>query len=184
MLGVSGVDYIDRRTGLKYSPWVIVDLDGTLCDTTHRQAMIDVADRSRTDWEAYSMACTTDGLITATKALVVAIGRDFNVCVLSGRNSSALPETVEWLGRHRVLADYIQLRPKGDHRSNPDLKVDFVRTALSRRWKIELAVDDYPAIKWALSSLSIPVLLVQPPSRHPLSQGTLHSPEWEETSEI
>ena len=164
-------------TASRHKPWAIVDLDSTLCDTTHRQGLIVTGPGhgSKTDWKAYSMACKDDDVVESVRVLVNQLGHSLNICLLSGRNACALDLTTAWLNKKRVLYDYVQLRPDGDLRKNATFKTAFLTEAKASGWEFMIAIDDFPDIVDAFKAFRLPVLLIQPPSEHPLAR----SAEWD-----
>lgn len=150
----------------KNKPWVIFDLDGTLCDTRHRQHIIDQRyDKGRHDWLGYSMACADDGLIEPVAALAKILHRTHLVMLLTGRNVQAVDLTIEWLNDHDVSWDDLAMRGESDFRHNDVFKKAKVQQ-LQRLRRFDLAVEDNPNVVPVFAELGIPTLLVQPPDGH------------------
>ncbi len=143
---------------------VIVDLDGTLCDTEHRHHLIHW-DNEVMNWDAYSLACVNDPPIHATIRLVQHLAHTHRIVILSGRQDVALDATAQWLEAHEVPYDELHLRSQGDHRRNPQFKRDFVRRRLRNGERVAFAIDDHPGVAEALSEIGVPTILVAPNGR-------------------
>lgn len=135
---------------------ILIDLDGTVCDTRHRDRLINRS--GDTDWLAYSMECAGDRPIPGVVRLVNWIA-GLKV-ILTGRHEEARRLTERWLARNGVGYDELIMRPIGDRRENVALKVAEVRKLRRRGFDPILAIDDYPKVAEAFASLQIPTLLV------------------------
>ena len=136
----------------------LLDLDGTICDTRHRDHMI-AANRADTDWCAYSLACAEDRPVPGVVALISRLpGLKI---ILTGRHEQARRLTERWLSREGVSYDQLLMRPEGDNRENVAFKVAEVRTLRKQGFDIVLAIDDYRPIAEALyADFRIPTVLV------------------------
>ena len=147
---------------------VTVDLDSTLCDTGHRHHMID---RVRgTDWVAYSKACSDDGLVAGTAALVRTLAHVSQIHYVTGRTEAARPETEAWLRSHDLPMDGLWMddTPSGDHfavyGSHSVYKVLRVRQVEEFTGKrVILHIDDWAEVKVALEQAGYPCICVRTP---------------------
>jgi uncharacterized HAD superfamily protein len=136
---------------------VVVDLDGTLCDTSKRAHLLDKKPR---DWEAYSNACGADEPITEVVDVVRSLfASRWDIVLVSGRGSGARAQTVAWLDKHDVPFNALYLRPDGDYRSNPELKRELIAGL-----DADLAIDDHPGVAKAYAELGVPTLIVARPN--------------------
>lgn len=144
----------------RLGPYVLVDLDGTVCNTTHRRSLIDKGREGGPDWRSYSLACGDDAVIPGIRALVHILGRsDVEVIYASGRDEAAREPTRGWLIDNRMPPGELLMRPEGNRLKNADLKCDWV-DQLGPEW-CELAIDDFPEVLTALwNRWRIPGLLV------------------------
>lgn len=143
---------------------VIVDLDGTLCDTEHRHHLIHW-DNEVMDWNAYSLACVDDLPVMAPIRLVQHLVHTHRIVILSGRQDIALDQTVAWLETHEVPYDELHLRREGDRRRNPQYKRDFVRRRIRNGDRVAFAIDDHAGVAEALQEIGVPTILVAPNGR-------------------
>lgn len=154
---------------------VSFDLDSTLADTAHRAGLIH-SQRDLTDWEAYSMACASDGPGPALPLVHAFQGLGATVVIVSARNEGARAITHDWLKRHAVHAEHVVLYDeeifgsalRRNKITHVELKVR--QLAWVNGWyqhlrgeRISLHVDDWPEVRDAVQSkLHIPTVIVTP----------------------
>lgn len=120
---------------------VIVDLDGTLADCTHR--LHHIRDSRRKNWDAFFAACHLDEPNPVVVALVKALERDHRLIFCSGRPERTRQATTEWL-KHHVGIEKADLYLRGDKDRRAD---DIVKRELLARMRTDgydpkLAIDD------------------------------------------
>ena len=145
---------------------VSFDLDSTLCDTAHRQHLVNREEGGVTDWDAYSMACADDAPGPGLPLALAFQQLGARLVVCSARSVGARKLTDQWLREQglRVLA--MRLREEGDHTKHIEWKAqavkdlsDFCEHAFGE--PIALHVDDWPAVKDATEKLTgIPTVIV------------------------
>lgn len=111
--------------------YVIVDLDGTLSNSAHRDHLA-VAK----EWDEFHSLLGEDEPHKDVLQLVNALNlglwphMDLEVVALTGRNEKYRKATEQWLLKHNVAVDHLLMRPDYDWRSDHDLKpqllVDFI----------------------------------------------------------
>lgn len=147
------------------SATVCVDLDSTLCDTSHRHHLVLQGDeRQNTDWLAYSMACEHDAPIDGTCRLVRLLAPHYRVVLVSSRDEQARGLTEAWLAAQGIPFDELILGGvDGAPAGLADFKVHHVGALLQRGEQVALVIDDMPGLPAAMESLGVPVLTVRPP---------------------
>lgn len=98
--------------------FAVFDLDGTLCDITHRLPFIK---REKPDWDGFFAACDKDTAKWDVIGLLMAAygGRD-EVVIVSGRSDVVMGKTKAWLKKHGINYDHLIMREEGNH--EPDFK--------------------------------------------------------------
>ncbi|MHB8296836.1 MAG: MBL fold metallo-hydrolase [Acidimicrobiales bacterium] len=148
---------------------VCVDLDSTLADTSHRHHLVlDGDERERTDWVAYSMACSEDTPIEGACRLVSLLSERHRIVVVSSRDEQARELTEAWLERHDIPFDEVILGgAEGVPEALDDFKIHHVRSLIGRGENVVLVIDDLPTLRDAAeqAGLEVPVLTVRPPYR-------------------
>ena len=139
---------------------ILVDLDGTLCNASHRAHMISGVD-GEPNWEDYSLACYADKPVHGVIRLVAELHDAGNrIIIASGRSHVAMERTIKWLYMNHVRHDEIVLRQAGDFRRNDEVKVDIVKALRDRGERVILAIDDMQEVADAMLHIAVPCLLV------------------------
>ena len=103
---------------------VVVDLDGTLCDSGHREHLA----RAKQWDEFHSLLCDDEPHEDVLKLLRTLASGDAEsplIVGLTGRNDRYRPSTLHWLMKHNVPLDDLLMRPdtnfKPDHEMKPEI---------------------------------------------------------------
>lgn len=132
-------------------PLVIVDLDGTLADTSERLHFLRAKPK---DWVSFHRA----GAIAFSRRPVVSwvqhLWPEYEPIIVSGRDEDYQRETADWLGvqlgccRSGAESGFAQvalklfMRRGGDHRDDTEIKADILRNLLAAGAEIAFAIDD------------------------------------------
>jgi phosphoglycolate phosphatase-like HAD superfamily hydrolase len=120
---------------------VVVDLDGTLADCTHR--LHHIRGRGRKNWDAFFASCHLDTPNPVVVALVKALQKDHRLIFCSGRPERTRRATVEWLERHLGLnPQALYMRADSDRRADDTVKRELLERMRADRFVPELAIDD------------------------------------------
>lgn len=111
-------------------PAVVCDLDGTLCDISHRSPYD--ASKCGDDVIAHKVANLLDYYT----------GRGLQLFFCSGREAKYRPETEEWLKRHGFNDYILMMRDTNDTRPDWIVKREIYETELKGRYDIEIVLDD------------------------------------------
>jgi len=84
------------------------------------------------DWKAYFDSCDTDEPCHAVISLLGVYEPISKIYILSGRSMSAYEKTLEWLDKHNVPYNYLQMRNQDDRTADDILKI---------HWAWELGLD-------------------------------------------
>lgn len=101
---------------------VLCDLDGTLCDCTHRQHFAIAK-----DWGGFHEYIPNDTVLGHTEEVLrMFIAADNKVFFLTGRPEETFPQTKEWLEEVALMDEGLDwagiiMRPRGDY--TPDYKL-------------------------------------------------------------
>ncbi len=114
--------------------YVVVDLDGTVADCTHRLHFINGETK---DWKGFYEACKDDKPIASMIDMVRALNeRYYYVIFLTGRSELARNVTQEWLQANNLWNyDDLIMRPLEDYRHDSVVKLEmlnnYIRTNLN-----------------------------------------------------
>lgn len=97
---------------------IIIDLDGTLSDPSHRLHYLD-----KGDWDSFYAACGGDSPHQEIVALAnLAHNAGLNVMIVSARRKSETQQTIAWLRDNGVKYSMLSLL-RGDNDYTPDQKL-------------------------------------------------------------
>ncbi len=126
-------------------PVALFDLDGTLADNSHRQALLL---NGKKDWDAFFEAQTDDipneAVVALYKALCVS--RNFTMVVVTARPESYRSASELWFKRHGIPLDRLIMRPDGDRRSDEIIKREILDTLRLEGLAPLFVVDDRTSV--------------------------------------
>lgn len=134
---------------------VIVDLDGTLSDGTHRLHLLPTKDLHLTEsWSAFNGAAIGDKPIQNTIDVVNMLWRSgMGVIILTGRSDEVETDTLIWLDRYKVKFDHLIMRRAEDNRKDTVIKEEVLRAIGLEH--IKCAFDDSANVVKHFRSLGI-----------------------------
>lgn len=125
--------------GVKTDYALVVDLDGTLCDTTHRQSF-----GKEKNWKEFFGRMFHDPVnyfvLNTIEAFRAQGTREIVFC--SGRPEEYRATTEEWLKSHNIKYDHLFMRKKGDFRSDVIVKEIILDFELKTRYGNMIMLDD------------------------------------------
>lgn len=118
----------------------IFDLDGTVCDISHRlhfigatdKKFVDFKDTTPPEWEKFHAACVDDKPIFSVISVARALHNAGHKLVYStGRGDDSRALTEHWLSKYRVPMAPLFMRTYGDHREDYVVKSELLDKILS-----------------------------------------------------
>lgn len=104
-------------------PFIIFDLDGTLCNIDHRIHFIR-NDENRPDWNSFNKGCINDTLYKHIYMIYACMcdpmfhDDTFGCIIVTGRSDEYADQTIKWLTDHFIHPDYLYMRPKNNYDSD------------------------------------------------------------------
>lgn len=96
----------------------IFDLDGTLCDNSHREHLA-----KNKEWDAFNAACHLDTIHPHIEAILRGLAATHLIVLMTGRDSKYMDVTRQWLNDHEIPYDFLLMRPSNTfHIADHDLK--------------------------------------------------------------
>lgn len=142
---------------------IIVDLDGTLYDSTQRSHHIEAK-----DWDAFHAASIDDPPNQDVIDLLIALDEypgEVVFAAATGRNERYREITLQWLVNHKVPIDSLWMRGDDDYRPDLELKEDLINEALAfhnmEKDQIWFAIDDRDKVVDHFRSIGIPTYQVR-----------------------
>lgn len=118
---------------------IIIDLDGTLCNTTHRQHFMD---KKRKNWKAFYDNLVKDEPHEWCRVLIQGMSPILQIIFVSGRPDSYKEQTQEWLKRHGFGDFPLFMRKDGDFRKDSIVKSEIYHQHIEPEFEILFCVDD------------------------------------------
>lgn len=104
---------------------VVIDLDGTLCDSAHRNHHA-----CNGEWDAFHSLCSQDephsDVLWLVRLLAGHSSEAVEVIGCTGRNERYRSVTEAWLMRHQVMLDAVLMRPDYDFQPDHKLKIELI----------------------------------------------------------
>ena len=122
---------------------VIVDIDGTLADLTHRLHHVTNGNRR---WDLFETGVVDDKPITQIIDLVRALFHTYRIVLVSGRSDATREATEAWLDKHSVPYLELHMRRAGDHRQDFIIKEEILDDLIKNGHDIAFVVDDRPSV--------------------------------------
>lgn len=119
---------------------VILDLDGTLVDTSGVEHLLEGEDRDFRAFQEAAVACPPNPAMVALAREQAAAGRA--VLVVSSREYIWLDPTLDWLVRHEVPHEGVYLRIVGDYRQDAVVKREILDDIVADGYRVLAAWDD------------------------------------------
>lgn len=116
---------------------VVVDLDGTLSDFTHR-----AEHACRKEWDAFHSRCEMDTPYQDLIDLVRVVAESgCHVAIVTARPETYLEQTLEWLAKYGVFYHSVHMRYADDVRPSADVKREIYEN-LKNYGKIWFVLED------------------------------------------
>jgi hypothetical protein len=120
---------------------VVVDLDGTLADCSHR--LHHIKGRGRKNWDAFFAGCHLDQPNPVIVALVKALQKEHRLIFCSGRPERMRRATTEWLQMYLGLTPQpLYMRSDNDRRVDDIVKRELLARMRADQFSPALAIDD------------------------------------------
>lgn len=134
---------------------IIVDLDGTLADCTHRRHHVE---GPKKDWAAF-FAGIKDDPVNRTVLQAVQFYAGFHVILfVTGRGEEHRDETEDWLRKHVpafATKSRLMMRGAGDRRADVDVKREIYKNRIERNYDVRLVLDDRTSVVKMWRSLGL-----------------------------
>ena len=128
---------------------ILVDIDGTIADTKHREHFLNIFEGGQKDWNGFFSAMVDDTPIPSVIDWVKGyIDRGWNVFFVTGRPEAFRKVTEDWLDAQGLISLRLIMKPKPDQYIKAALwKAKVVGMLQDEGWNILLAIDDDPSVR-------------------------------------
>lgn len=134
---------------------VIADLDGTLCDVSAIQHLVEGEERDFHAFHAASADCPP--MAAAVDAVRAAKNRGSGVLIVTSREFIWRDLTLDWLVAHDIPYDELAMRIVGDYRADHIVKAEMLDDLQQRGWTVSDAWEDRDDIAelWASRGITV-----------------------------
>ncbi len=132
---------------------ILVDLDGTLCDTKHRVHHLQSKPR---DWDSFYAGIADDELVPAVdKVIRMAMYSGSQIVYLTGRPDNHRAATEQWLKDHGLYTIHLYMRRAGDFRVDDIVKRETYEADISPLFEIQFVLEDRSRVVQMWRSLGL-----------------------------
>lgn len=117
---------------------IIIDLDGTLCNTTHRQYFMEQHPK---DWNSFYQHLVFDKPHEWCKEIYMRFKDHYNILFVSGRPRDYEKQTTEWL-MSNGFPGALYMRDSGDFRKDSIIKEELYRRLIEPKYDVLFCIDD------------------------------------------
>ena len=118
---------------------IIVDLDGTLADITHRRKFVEGKTK---DWKNFNKNIIKDDLNIWCAEIIRRMINDHHVLLVSGRIDDLKSQTQEWLKKHEVPFTELLMRRDKDYRDDTVVKREIYEEKIKAFYDVLFVIDD------------------------------------------
>jgi len=138
---------------------VVVDVDGTLANTSHRKHFVENKPK---DWAAWNAGMANDTCHEDIRQLVTELSLRREVIICTGREDTYRDVTEKWLNDHQIPFDRVFMRRAKDYRTDSIVKTELLDQI--RQWHGDpfLWIDDRNQVVDAIRAAGVRVLQVAP----------------------
>jgi hypothetical protein len=119
-------------------PVYCFDLDGTLCNVSHRRQWVATSPKN---WDAWNAGIDADVPNAPVLDVLHSLSGSFRIVLVSGRGSEYRQATEDWLKKYRVPYDALYMRAAGDFRPDDEIKSELA-DQVEKQYKILGVFDD------------------------------------------
>lgn len=122
---------------------IIVDLDGTLSDCTHRRHFVTLSEtRKKKDWKSFYAELVNDPVAPWCKDIVDALSKKYFTILVSGRPQEHEEVTRNWLFKYNINYHALFMRRVKDNRDDYIVKKEIYEEHIKPFYDICLVIDD------------------------------------------
>jgi uncharacterized HAD superfamily protein len=120
------------------TPAYCFDLDGTVCNVSHRRQWVATSPKN---WDAWNAGISEDTPNAPVLDVLHSLSGSFRIVLVSGRGSEYRQATEDWLKKYRVPYDALYMRAAGDFRPDDEIKSELA-DQVEKEYKILGVFDD------------------------------------------
>jgi hypothetical protein len=118
---------------------IIVDIDGTLSDSSHRQHFMT---GEKKDWKSFYGKMSEDKPNEWCKNIIQRFVSHHCILLVSGRPDDHKETTVKWLQDNGIYFNELYMRKSGDFRTDFIIKKEIYLNKIKPLYDVEFCIDD------------------------------------------
>ena len=116
----------------------LCDLDGTLCNVSHRRQYVATKPRN---WDAWNAGLVNDKPNLAVLGIITSLTYYYPLIFVSGRSDDYRKQTEEWLEKYDISYNALYMRKYKDHRDDAIVKGE-IADEIEKEYNILGVFDD------------------------------------------
>ena len=143
---------------------VLVDIDGTIADTSHRLHFVKkpegAPDDWKKDWNGFFSQMENDPVREDVRKIIIQLYNEGKTIIfMSGRPEQYRDITLNWLSSNFLTFAYtVIMRPRGDKRPDIETKRDLLNKYFPDKSVIHMVLDDRPSVIRVWKDMGLTVL--------------------------
>ena len=138
------------------------DLDGTLCDVSHRRHFVKKPEGEKKDWHGFFKVMSEDIVNKPVAEMLDRFRSTHKIILCSGRPDNYRKDTEEWLKKHNIEYDALYMRLRNDQRQDNITKEVLLDFEVLTRYNIDICLDDRDQVVKMLRDRNLTVFQVAP----------------------
>lgn len=134
--------------------YIIVDLDGTLCDCAHRQHLAKAS-----EWEKFHELSIYDKVFPDLLTIINAFCAQniYKIVAVTGRTENYRQKNYDWFVANNLLhkIDMLLMRPENNYKKDGEMKLGLIKEAGIEISDIAFALDDSETVVSAFREAGI-----------------------------
>lgn len=118
---------------------IIVDINGTLSEVSD---IVHFIKEKPKDWDSFFDKMNDAKPNAMVKEFVKALGKDYEIVLVSGSPEKFKKETVNWLSKNQIVFDEIHFRSNDDKKRGFQFKKSLFEDDLKEKYNVILVLDD------------------------------------------
>lgn len=139
---------------------IIIDLDGTLCNTDHRQHYMT---GPKKDWLSFYRGICNDSINSWCAEIYQLFSKNgFTVIFVSGRPEEYRDRTELWMSKREINPQHLFMRKSNDFRKDSVIKLEIYREHIEPYFNVSFCIDDRKQVTDMWRSIGLTCLQCAP----------------------
>ncbi len=130
---------------MKKQSAIICDLDGTLCDISHRMPLLPTGDNALDNaaWHKFHTGISDDAVIEPIKLILDSVSAwCVDILIVTARPEQYKNLTTWWLAENKIQTDALYMRPNSSQESDDEVKLDIYKRLIEPKYDVQFVLED------------------------------------------